>query len=60
MKLIISVVLSALALSGCASTVTTYDAAGKVIGSCKSTGGFIIGGGSACRGTANGEGAVKQ
>nr|WP_218954717.1 MULTISPECIES: YgdI/YgdR family lipoprotein [unclassified Acinetobacter] len=31
-------------LTGCASTVTTFDSHGRMIGSCKAERGFIIGG----------------
>jgi uncharacterized protein YceK len=45
-----------LLMTGCASTVKTYDATGKMIGSCEAQGGFIIGAGASCTGTANQEG----
>lgn len=51
-------VLAAL-LSGCASTVTTYDADGKMIGKCVANSGFILGTGASCSGTANQEGKGK-
>lgn len=44
-----------LLLSGCVSTVTTYDANGKMIGMCESKRGFVIGGGSGCTGSADGD-----
>lgn len=44
-----------LSLTGCVSTVTTYDANGKMIGMCESKRGFIIGGGSGCSGSADGD-----
>jgi len=47
---------TALLISGCASTVTTYDSHGRMIGSCKAERGFIIGGGAGCSGNANQEG----
>lgn len=43
-------------LSGCVSTVKTYDANGKMIGSCEAHGGFLIGAAAGCSGTANQEG----
>ena len=43
-------------LTGCASTVTTFDSHGRMIGSCKAERGFIIGGGAGCSGSANQEG----
>lgn len=46
-------------LGGCASTVTTYDASGKMIGMCKAKQGFILGAGASCTGTANQEGKDK-
>jgi uncharacterized protein YceK len=59
MKAIVLAGLVAVFVSGCASTVTTYDSEGKMIGSCKATGGFIIGGGAGCSGSANQEGKGK-
>ena len=46
----------AVLMTGCASTVVTYDSRGQVIGSCKAERGFIIGGGAGCSGSANQEG----
>lgn len=44
-------------LTGCASSVTTFDSHGRMIGSCKAQTGFIIAGGAAgCSGSANQEG----
>jgi uncharacterized protein YceK len=43
-------------MTGCASTVKTYDATGKMIGSCEAQKGFIIGGHAYCEGHANQEG----
>ncbi len=45
-----------LLFSGCASTVTTYDSHGRMIGSCKAQTGFVIAGGAGCTGSANQEG----
>jgi hypothetical protein len=59
MKSMIFAGMVAAFISGCASTVTTYDSEGKLIGSCKSKGGFVIGGGAGCTGTANQEGKAK-
>lgn len=60
MKLFAAVTLAITSvLVGCASTVTTYDAQGRTIGSCKAEQGFMIGGGAACSGTANQEGAKR-
>ena len=42
-------------LSGCASTVKTFDSRGNLIGSCESKLGFS-GGGASCSGQANQEG----
>lgn len=50
--------LVALLASACASTVTTYDSRGKVIGTCKAQAGFVVGGGAHCTGSANQEGAM--
>lgn len=47
---------TAVLMTGCASTVTTYDSRGQVIGSCKAERGFVIGGGAGCVGHANQEG----
>jgi uncharacterized protein YceK len=52
--------LALLALSGCASTVKTYDANGKMIGMYTAKQGFILGAGATCTGTANQEGKDKQ
>lgn len=49
-------IMASMLMTGCASTVTTYDAQGKIIGSCKAERGFVIGGGSHCEGRANQEG----
>nr|WP_291352425.1 MULTISPECIES: hypothetical protein [unclassified Acinetobacter] len=49
----------AVLLSGCASTVTTFDSNGRMIGSCKAELGFVIGGGAGCTGQANQEGRGK-
>jgi hypothetical protein len=43
--------------SGCVSTVTTYDSAGNVIGSCKAHKTIFGGGDAICHGTANQEGS---
>ncbi|MCO8085170.1 MULTISPECIES: hypothetical protein [Acinetobacter] len=43
-------------LTGCASSVTTFDSHGRMIGSCKAQTGFIIAGGAGCSGSANQEG----
>lgn len=51
--------ITAILMSGCASTVTTYDSQGKIIGSCKAERGFVIGGGSHCEGRANQEGRSR-
>lgn len=51
--------LAAVLFTGCASTVTTYDSQGKMIGSCKAERGFVIGGGSSCIGHANQEGRTR-
>lgn len=48
--------ITAVLVTGCASTVTTYDSRGQVIGSCKAERGFVIGGGAGCVGHANQEG----
>lgn len=57
MKLISALaVLGALFATGCASTVTTYDSRGQMIGSCTAERGFVIGGGATCHGHANQEG----
>lgn len=48
-------VAATLLVSGCASTVTTYDASGKMIGKCEAKSGFILAGGAGCSGTSNGE-----
>lgn len=53
------VVFSVALLSGCASTVTTFDASGKMIGMCKAKQGFILGAGASCTGMANQEGKDK-
>ena len=52
-------VLTAIILTGCASTVTTYDSHGKMIGSCKAERGFVIGGGAGCTGSPNQEGRTR-
>ena len=46
-------------LSGCASSVVTYDSEGKMIGKCEAKKGFILGAGVGCSGTANQEGKGK-
>ena len=51
-----AIIALALVLTGCASTVTTFDSHGRMIGSCKAESGFIIGGRAACSGSANQEG----
>lgn len=51
-----ALILSALALTGCASKVITYDANGQIIGSCESKSGFFLGAHASCTGTANQEG----
>lgn len=55
MEKYIGVLAVGLLLSGCVSTVTTYDANGKMIGMCESKRGFVIGGGSGCTGSADGD-----
>ena len=50
---------TAVLMTGCASTVTTYDSRGQVIGSCKAERGFVIGGGAHCSGHANQEGRTN-
>ena len=59
MKKLMLVTFAALLLTGCAATVTSYDANGKTIGSCQAERGFIIGGGASCSGLANQEGRVR-
>ncbi|MFV5525843.1 hypothetical protein VXQ23_14455 [Acinetobacter variabilis] len=60
MKLTALIALAAtFVLTGCASTVTTYDSHGRVIGSCKAERGFVIGGGAGCSGSANQEGVNR-
>lgn len=54
-KLTLALTLIAGCLSGCASDVTTYDGNGHLIGECKASGGWIIGGGATCAGLANGQ-----
>ncbi|NNH37450.1 hypothetical protein [Acinetobacter terrae] len=49
----------AVLMTGCASTVTTFDSNGRMIGSCKAERGFVIGGGAGCTGHANQEGKGK-
>lgn len=49
----------AVLMTGCASTVTTFDSNGRMIGSCKAELGFVIGGGAGCTGHANQEGKGK-
>lgn len=52
-------VLSACAvigLTGCSSIVITYDATGKVIGSCKATRGLLSTAGAHCSGSGNATG----
>lgn len=49
----------AVLMTGCASTVTTFDSNGRMIGSCKAERGFVIGGGAGCTGQANQEGKGK-
>ena len=57
MKLVAVLALAMTAvLTGCASTVTTYDSNGRLIGSCEAERGFILGGGAGCSGSANQEG----
>ena len=51
-----AIIALALVLTGCASTVTTFDSHGRMIGSCKVESGFIIGGGAGCSGPAIQEG----
>lgn len=46
-------------VTGCVSTVTTYDSNGKMIGSCHAERGFIVGGGASCIGSANQEGRLR-
>ena len=52
-------VATTLFVTGCASTVTTYDSTGTMIGSCKAERGFVVGGGASCTGHANQEGRTK-
>lgn len=52
-------VATTLLVTGCASTVTTYDATGAMIGSCKAERGLVIAGGASCTGHANQEGRNK-
>ncbi len=59
MKKMMLLSLISLMISACASTVTTYDANGKMIGSCHAERGFIIGGGANCIGSANQEGRLR-
>ncbi|WP_298144746.1 hypothetical protein [uncultured Acinetobacter sp.] len=59
MKKMMLLAFTALALTGCASTVTTYDSQGKMIGSCQAERGFVIGGGANCSGYANQEGRIR-
>ena len=60
MKLTALIALAAtVLLTGCASSVTTFDSQGRMIGSCKAERGFIIGGGAGCTGSANQEGANR-
>lgn len=49
--------ITSLILSGCVSSVTTYDGTGKKIGKCeaKSAMFFSVRGSAICTGTANGE-----
>ena len=57
MKLSVFALISIVFVSvGCASKVTTYDAQGRVIGSCVSSKGFVLGASASCTGTANQEG----
>lgn len=49
----------AVLMTGCASTVTTFDSNGRMIGSCKAERGFVLGGGAGCTGHANQEGKGK-
>ena len=54
---ILFVGLALLTLTGCASTVTTFDSNGQKIGSCESKNGFgFTAGGAHCTGRANQEG----
>ena len=53
MKKLLGVAVIGLLASGCVSTVTTYDASGKVLGMCEAKRGFVIGGGAHCGGTAD-------
>ena len=60
MKLTALIALAAtVLLTGCASSVTTFDSQGRMIGSCKAQTGFIIAGGAGCSGSANQEGANR-
>ncbi len=54
MRNLFGVALIGLLTSGCVSTVTTYDANGKMLGMCESKRGFVIGGASHCEGNADG------
>ena len=53
MEKFLGVIVAGLLLTGCVSTVTTYDASGKVLGMCEAKRGFVIGGGANCDGTAD-------
>lgn len=52
-------VVVACCISGCASSVVTYDSEGKMIGKCEAKKGFILGSNASCSGTANQEGKGK-
>ena len=59
MKKLMIWIVSVIVLTGCASTVTTYDTNGKMIGSCQAERGFMLGGGASCIGHANQEGRIR-
>lgn len=52
-------IITTLFLSGCVSTVTTYDASGNKTGKCTAQKGFFLGANATCSGTANPEAAEK-
>ncbi|MEB3754773.1 hypothetical protein [Acinetobacter sp. MD2(2019)] len=57
-NVILSLVVFGTFLTGCASTVKTFDSSGRPIGSCESKLGFG-GGAASCTGHANQEGKDK-
>lgn len=57
MKLVKLLVLSSvITLTACSSLVVTYDAKGKVIGSCKATRGLLSTASASCTGSGNSDG----